>query len=376
MAQKSRKKIAVALQGGGSWGAYSWGVLDRLLADPQIEITDICGTSAGALSGSIVAHAVNSAPDYETGAKQAREDLRRFWTSVSDKNHDMMRLLAMMNGKSPFATFRNPVLDPNLPALGWLQNGKSIMNANPMMKYSGLSGIFNKVAEGTATRKLRALIRDFIPSYDVIREGKRLKLHVNAAEMTDKGLVNRNFSGSNLSIDAVMASATLQGLFEPVDIDGKKYYDGAYAQNPPVDTLLKQDRKKRRFDDVLWVMTNPPKGRITPRHQDQIPPHELSQSANLVLHHAFDHLAYEVSSSTFGSPRNHAIWFNAPMHYNQTSKQNTESAFLDFLFNEGHKSADQFLKAHTQNIGKKSTVDLTKIRNVARRRSASPLWPK
>jgi NTE family protein len=370
------KKVAIALQGGGSWGAFSWGVLDRLLAEPDIEITDICGTSAGALNGSIVSYAMNSANSYEEGAKQAREDLRRFWNKVADQNHELMSLLSVLQGGNPFAAFRDPVRDPNLPALTWMQHSKTFMEANPFMRFSGLTATFNRAVEGTATMKLRRIIREFIPSYDVIREGKRLKLHVNGAEFNADGFKNRNFSGKDLSIDAAMASATLKGLFEPVEIDGKFYFDGAYSQNPPTGALSDQPKKTRKFDDIIWVMANPPKGKITPRKQDDIPAQELAESAELVLHHAYDELAYNVAHEKKSDARSHLIFFKSPHHYNQTSKQNTEAAFLKYLYEEGVQAAENFIKAHKKDLGKRSSVDMKAVAREARTRKQDTLWPK
>lgn len=370
------KKVALALQGGGSWGAFAWGVLDRLLAEPDIEITDICGTSAGALNGSIVSYAMNSAPNYQEGAAQARKDLRRFWTNVADQNHELMSLLSVLQGGNPFASFRDPVRDPNLPALTWMQHSKAFMDSNPFMLFSGLTATFNRAVEGTATKKLRRIIREFIPSYDVIREGKRLKLHVNAAELTPNGFKNRNFSGKDLSIDAAMASATLKGLFEPVEIDGKYYFDGAYAQNPPVGALSEQSAKDRQFDDVIWIMANPPKGPIKPRPQSSISAKELAESADLVLHHSYDELAYNLATEKKGDAHSHLIFFKSPHHYNQTSKQNTETAFLEYLYEEGVKAAEDFIKAHKQDLGKRSSVDMKAIEREARTRKKDTLWPK
>jgi NTE family protein len=50
-----RHKIALALQGGGSHGAFTWGVLDRLLEDRTLEIIAFTGTSAGAMNAVVAA---------------------------------------------------------------------------------------------------------------------------------------------------------------------------------------------------------------------------------------------------------------------------------------------------------------------------------
>lgn len=363
--KNTRHKIAVALQGGGSWGAFSWGVLDRLLEDDRIQITDISGTSAGAMSGAIVAHAINSHEHYEDGAKAARLALTAFWEDVRDSNHTLMSLLSMAQ-MTPFIGMYDPVANPNLPALSLIQQGKDMAKANPFSEMMGLHNYFNRIVEGMAASKLRRIVRAHIPSFDKNREGKLLKLHVNAAKQTENGFENKVFSGQNLNIDAVLASATLKGLFHPVEIDGEDYFDGAYCQNPSVDPL---NKKVGRYSDILWVMANPPKGKITPRHQKDIPAEELAPFSDLVLHHTYDHLGHAINTHKKGMPHHHVTWFNAPDHYDQTSKQNTERAFLEFLYLQGRKEAELFLSHHRQSLGKKNTADMKALAKEGKRRA-------
>lgn len=355
------RHISIALQGGGSWGAFAWGVLDRLLEDPSIRIDEIAGTSAGAMNGAVVAHAVNTAKSYEDGARKAREELARFWARVCDSNHTLMALLSITHN-GPMAGFADPVKNPNLPALSWIQTGKDMIDSNPFAHMMGLSGYFNRVVEGMATTKLRTLVRDFIPSFDAIREGRHMKLHVNAAKLTDSGYKNVVFSGGDLSIDAVMASATLRRLFKPVEIKGELYYDGGYSENP---TLSPLEGKK----DILWIMTNPPRDKITPRPQSAFKDEDLRGTNGLVLYQSYDHLAHAVKNA--GKSHHHAIWFDAPDHYDQTSKQNTEKAFLAHLFHSGRAAADAFLKAHKADLGQKTTVDIAALQKEAARRTAA-----
>ena len=62
-----KRRVALALQGGGSHGAFTWGVLDRLLAEPSLEIVGISGTSAGAMNAGVLADGLRRG-----GASQAR----------------------------------------------------------------------------------------------------------------------------------------------------------------------------------------------------------------------------------------------------------------------------------------------------------------
>jgi predicted acylesterase/phospholipase RssA len=79
MATPDVKIIDIALQGGGAHGAFTWGVLDRLLEDERIEIEGISGTSAGAMNPVALAQGLAGG-----GRQTARELLAGFWTKVSE----------------------------------------------------------------------------------------------------------------------------------------------------------------------------------------------------------------------------------------------------------------------------------------------------
>src|SRR5712691_78174 len=74
----ARKPVGLALQGGGSWGAYTWGVLDSLLASRSVSIAQLSGTSAGAINAAIVASALAKGSPAE-----ARASLRSFWLAIA-----------------------------------------------------------------------------------------------------------------------------------------------------------------------------------------------------------------------------------------------------------------------------------------------------
>src|SRR4030095_10197837 len=71
--------VDFALQGGGAHGAFTWGVLDRLLEEPWLGIEGISGTSAGAMNAAVLADGFA-----RDGADGARTALEAYWRSVSD----------------------------------------------------------------------------------------------------------------------------------------------------------------------------------------------------------------------------------------------------------------------------------------------------
>src|SRR5215467_4624277 len=75
---RNQVPIDLALQGGGAHGAFTWGVLDRFLEEPWLQIDGISGTSAGAMNAAALAYGYLSG-----GNDGARAALETFWRRVS-----------------------------------------------------------------------------------------------------------------------------------------------------------------------------------------------------------------------------------------------------------------------------------------------------
>jgi NTE family protein len=195
----ARKPIGVALQGGGSWGAYTWGVLDALLASRRVDIVQLSGTSAGAINAAIVASALaKGAP------AQAREALRAFWLGIADPAFaDVVRAMWGPLGHR----LRHSVGD-------WLLAGGALSpyGANPL----GLN-------------PLRSAIEAHV-DIDAIRSKASPALYVTVTNV--KTGLPRVISNDAMSIDALLASACLPEFFQAVELDGEAYWDGGYCGNP------------------------------------------------------------------------------------------------------------------------------------------------
>src|SRR5262245_36530547 len=77
--QRDSIQVDLGLQGGGAHGAFTWGVLDRLLEEPWLQFDGISGTSAGAMNAVVMADGLTAG-----GPEEARAALERFWKRVSD----------------------------------------------------------------------------------------------------------------------------------------------------------------------------------------------------------------------------------------------------------------------------------------------------
>jgi NTE family protein len=222
----SRNRIAVALQGGGSHGAFTWGALDRLLDEPSFEIVGISGTSAGAMNAGILADGLRRG-----GAPEARLALARYWDDV---------------GRLPgFASFAPPMgvggqqswhLDNNLLFL-WvdmLTRVWSPYQTNPY-NYNPLRALLERI-DFDGLRRDADAARVFICATNV-RNGLRCV-----------------FDNSELSLDVLLASACLPLVYQAVEIGGEHYWDGGYTGNPPLAPLY----LRTTATDVIIIGINPP----------------------------------------------------------------------------------------------------------------------
>lgn len=217
---QTAKPISLALQGGGAHGALSWGVLDRLAASNKVEVKAITATSAGAMNA--VAFAAGMA---KGGPKGAQAGLEAFWTEVSKRS-------------APYSKLKTP--DALRPLMPW----------SPFNLLSAMTAIASPYdLNPFDLNPLRDAVEASI-DFDAVRESD-ITLHL-AATNVESGRA-RVFTGDEISVDTVLASACLPQTFKAVEIDGAPYWDGGYMGNPSLFPLIYSDAPK----DILLVMLNP-----------------------------------------------------------------------------------------------------------------------
>ncbi|MBL6615207.1 MAG: patatin-like phospholipase family protein [Reyranella sp.] len=335
MSEPSSQLIDLALQGGGSHGAFTWGVLDRLLEEPRLHIEAISGTSAGAMNGAVMvaAHAAG-------GAAAARTALEDFWRRVSQaaafsplQRSPMDRLLGRWSlDRSPAYLafdFMARVFSPYDFPLGAL---------NPLAKVLAESVDFARLA--TAPIKL------FITATNV-RTGRP-----------------RVFRNAEMSPDVLLASACLPTMFQAVEIDGEAYWDGGYSGNPTMTPLIEECVS----DDTIIVGINPVERPGIPKTARDILNrlNEVSFNAVLLKELRMMALLRRVASAAaadagvahWSQMRVHLIRSEMMVELDSSSKLNAEWAFLCLLRDEGRRVADAFLAAHGTDLGKRSTLDI------------------
>ena len=222
----------LALQGGGAHGAFTWGVLDRLLEEPWLEIDGISGTSAGAMNAAVLidGHATS-------GADGARAALERFWRSVSEA--------------ARLSPLRRTPLDVLL--------GRWTLDYSPAFIAMDLaSRLFSPYdLNPGGSNPLREILAQSV-DFERLAQAP-IKLFVTATNVrTGRGRVFRN---ADISPDVLLASACLPTMFQAIEIDGEPYWDGGYSGNPTITPLVRECTSS----DTILVAINPIERPGTPR---------------------------------------------------------------------------------------------------------------
>ncbi|MGH1465415.1 MAG: patatin-like phospholipase family protein [Cognatishimia sp.] len=337
-------RINLALQGGGAHGAFTWGVLDTLLQDPEIEIAAISGTSAGALNGAAL-----KAGFLQGGAEAARENLDWLWTKMG-------------------AT-QAPGFADWMGAFGPASVARALEYSMPFMMADWASRLMSPYAYGPFfSHPLKPIAQSF--HYDRVCADQGPKLFVCATNVrTGKARV---FQGDEVNTDVILASACLPTLFQSVEIhDGKTdrtdaYWDGGFTSNPALWPLYDKDLP----DDVLIVNINPLERQGVPRTPQQIQSrmNEISFNASLMGELraiAFVQRMLKQGSVAPGSMKDvkvHMVADDALMNdLSAATKMIPVPQILNALKDAGSRAAGEFLKKHKADLGQKSTVDLAAV---------------
>lgn len=342
MSKKSAPiRINLALQGGGAHGAFTWGVLDRLLDEEDIEVAGISGTSAGALNG-----AAFKAGIVHGGREGARQMLDQLWArmgAVSDRRLDDW--------------------------MGVLDAGKISQAIEYSMPYAAASLWSQLVSPYALGPFYKNPLEDVVNKFDFDKvcaeHGPRLFI---CATRVKTGKI-RIFTGDDITTKAIMASACLPSVFQAVEIEdpetglAEPYWDGGFSGNPALFPLFNNDLP----DDVVIVNINPlerDEMPVTPQ-QIQNRVNEISFNSSLLRElRAVNFVQRLLEEGTLQKGRMsrvlvHMIADDELMNdLSVATKMVPTPVVLTKLKDAGRKAAHQFIEAHMDNLGKRSTVDL------------------
>jgi NTE family protein len=325
--------IDLALQGGGSHGAFSWGVLDRLLEEKWLTIAAISGTSAGAMNAAVLADGWTAG-----GAEGARDALEQYWRRVAKA--------------AAFSPLQRSPLDRLM--------GRWTLDTSP---FYILTDLMSRVLSPydlnpTGYNPLRAVLAESIDFERLARSP--IQLFITATRVrTGRGRIFRN---AEITADVLLASACLPTMFRAIEIDGEPYWDGGYAGNPTITPLVRESDAH----DTILVQINPTERLEEPRTAAEILNrlNEISFNSPLMkelrmialLRQAADPGSGE--GARWAKMRTHRIKSDMLAKFGASSKLNAEWEFVSMLRAEGRIAADAFLAEHGADIGRQSTADL------------------
>lgn len=338
-------RVDLALQGGGSHGAFTWGVLDALLEDDGLDIDGVSGTSAGALNAAVLAVGWKKG-----GARRrreaAREALRALWEDVGSCS-------------AAFAP-------PGPGSLGGFN-----LHANPWFAWGSAWTQFISPYQFNPANvnPLRAILQRHVD--EAALRASPLRVFITAtAVRTGQPEV---FSGARLSIDAVLASACLPQLFQAVDIDGEAYWDGGYVGNPALWPLIYGTEAL----DVVLVQLDPLVRDGVPTTAAQIADrlNEITFNASLIAEMraiAFVKkliAAHNVDAAHYKDLRLHRIADDAALApLDASSKYNNDAGLITRLFTLGRAAALRWLASDRRHVGRRSSFDIESVFLAPRRR--------
>lgn len=333
------RTISLALQGGGAHGAFTWGVLDALLAQPGLRITALSGASAGAMNAVVLAHGLA-----EGGADGARDALRRFWTAVGTE--------------LPFEWVT--VGRPEAPGLAPVAKA-AVRWSHFLSPYQ-----FNPLGLDPMRRIVGGQV-DFAR----LRHASPVHLFIATTQAATGRL--RVFRETELHVDALLASACLPSLSHSVMIDGEPHWDGAYSANPPLWPLIADTAS----EDLVLVQLSPQSGAAPPRSADQIRHRAVELAFNAPFLREGQWLAdwRGRPAGLLASPLERRL---RRQRFHRVDGRPGLAAlagetrliahlpFLEHLRDLGHAEGAAWLARHEGDIGRRSSLDIADLSNLAK----------
>ncbi|MEZ5933013.1 MAG: patatin-like phospholipase family protein [Alphaproteobacteria bacterium] len=333
--EQAVKTVNLALQGGGAHGAFSWGVLDRLLEDGRIGFEGISATSAGAMNAAVLAYGIA-----EGGREGARTALASFWRRISHA-----------------ATF-SP-LQPSL--VDRLLHNHALDNSPAFMAFDMMCRMLSPYQLNPGNYNPLRNVLEQLVDFERLRRASPVKLFLSATNVrTGKVRVFRN---DDVTADAVLASACLPFMFQAVEIDGEAYWDGGYMGNPAIYPLIYHCESV----DVVVVHINPIERPGVPRmaHEIMNRINEISFNSSLMREMraiAFVSKLIDDGKINDGSLKRvliHAIAADEVMQkLSVMSKLNADWEFLTHLRDDGREHAERWLEQTFDQLGERSSIDI------------------
>lgn len=336
------KSVNLALQGGGAHGAFAWGVLDKILEDGRLWIDGLSAASAGAMNAVVFAYAL-----HKGGKEGARKALRDFWFDVATTSR-MLTPFKSTAWEAMFFGWENLDRSASFYAFDTFTKALSPYQFNPL----GLNPL-KKVLERHV-------------DFDELHKDRETKLFISATNVRTNRI--KLFKNTDVSADAVMASACIPMLFQAVEIDGEAYWDGGYMGNPALYPLIYETAT----DDIVIVHINPVVRQEVPRTPMQIMNrvNEISFNSSLLRElRSIDFAKRMIEEQWIREEAQDKFRFKdlyihsilsdqATTALSISSKYTPEWNFLRHLRDQGRKFTQEWLDKNFEHIGHRSTISL------------------
>ncbi len=352
---RQQQIINLALQGGGSHGAFTWGVLDSLLDDGQIQFEGISGTSAGAMNAVAMAHGFALADKKSDLAKReaARQSLKDFWDGV-------IQMGAISNSLVQAQRVPFDMIFGGMAALVGAPSPAQLISESIGSMWSNAVSPYQ--SNPLDINPLKAFLQNHI-DFERVANCLLMKVFVVATKVSNgKAEI---FSGKRLTADALMASACLPTVFQAVEIEGEHYWDGGYSGNPAIHPLIYECKSR----DVMLVQINP-------IHRDSLPKtssdildrlNEMTFNAALIAEmRAIDFVKRLLAEGKLDPTR----YKDVLMHridggeeleaYSAASKSQTDAHLIYQLRDLGKTCAGKWLQTQRQHLGVSCSVNIAR----------------
>ena len=328
------KLANLALQGGGAHGAFTWGVLDRLLEEPSFQIDGVSATSSGAMNAVVLAHGLTVGG--RDGAKQALAD---FWQRISE-------------------VAQNSFLQPS-----WydrLTHNRGLEHS-PAFFFDMLTRMLSPYQFNPLNYNPLKSVLESVVDFERLQRACPIKLFLCATNVRTGKL--RVFDNNEVCVNRVLASACLPFLHRAVEIDGECFWDGGYMGNPALFPLIYNCDSR----DIIVIHINPTERPDIPKTATEITSRINEISFNSSLLREMRAMAFvtnliddkKITDKSLKRMLVHSIEADDVMQgLSVTSKLNADWEFLTYLHRIGRERADRWLKAHLSSVGVESTVDI------------------
>jgi NTE family protein len=327
------RRLNLALEGGGAHGAFTWGVLDRLLEDEVLDVGWISATSAGAVNAVALAAGL-----VEGGRAGARARLRAVWEAVAKAGvPDLLR---------------------NNPWLAGISRSQALAQvASLFSPYD-----FNPLGFDPFRKLLEAHV-----DFAVLRTTRGPELLIAATDVATGR--PHLFRRRELTVQSVLASACLPTIHHAVAVEGRAYWDGGFSANPDIVTLARESP----VGDTLIVKLNPLRSDGVPTSAREIsarinqitfnqPMLRDIEVIETVRAHARRWPRMAISADArLARHRFHLIEagrFTSTLAPESKAKPDIE--LLTYLHGAGRSETEKWLARSRASIGRRATVDLAR----------------